>query len=104
MAEALDPAAALLRRAEFALLDVRDEQAFRAGHLAGSGSLPRAEFRTRRAELPPRDQPLLVLAATAAEAQAAAAELEALGFGRVTWLDAPLAALAGGLADRAPAA
>jgi len=100
---ALDPAAALARRAEFALLDARDEDAFRAGHLAGSGHLPRAAFRTRRAELPPREAPVLVVSGSAAEAAQAAAELESLGFAAVAWLDAPLASIPGGLDDRGPA-
>ena len=91
-------------RAGFAVLDVRDAAAFRRGHLAGSGHVPRAELRGRASELPPREHPTLVVAASAAEAEAAAADLERAGFARVAWLDAPLDALAGGLEDRGPAA
>ncbi|HEY2953781.1 MAG TPA: methyltransferase domain-containing protein [Candidatus Eisenbacteria bacterium] len=104
MTEALGPDAVCARRDAFAVLDVRAEAAFRAGHLAGSGHLPRAEMRVRSSELPPRHEPLLVVADDAEQAAAAAAELEALGFARVGWLEAPLASLEGGLADRGPAA
>ena len=100
----LPTAAVRERRGEFAVLDVREEASFRAGHLAGSGNVPRAELRTRTSELPPRDQPLLVVAADAGAAKSAAAELGAVGFASVSWLDAPLAALDGGLEDRGPAA
>ena len=101
---ALAPDAVRGRRADFSVLDVREEAAFREGHIAGSGHVPRSELRLRRSELPPREQPLLVVAAEGPEAAAAAAELNALGFASVAWLDAPLAALEGGLADQSPAA
>ena len=101
---ALAPDAVRGRRADFSVLDVREEAAFREGHIAGSGHVPRSELRLRRSELPPREQPLLVVAADGPEAAAAAAELNALGFASVAWLDAPLAALEGGLADQSPAA
>src|SRR5437870_3905104 len=101
---ALAPDAVRGRRADFSVLDVREEAAFRQGHIAGSGHVPRSELRLRRSELPPREQPLLVVAADGPEAAAAAAELNALGFASVAWLDAPLAALEGGLADQSPAA
>ena len=94
---ALDPGA-------FTLLDVRDEARFAAGHLAGSGHLPRAELVERRAELPPREQPVLVVADDPHEAAAAAVELEAMGYAATAWLDVPLGTLPGGHADRAPAA
>ena len=87
-----------------ALLDVRGEAAFAAGHLDGSGHLPRAELRERRAELPPRDQLVLTLADDPLEAAAAAAELDAMGYGAVEWLDVPLASLPGGHGGQAPAA
>jgi rhodanese-related sulfurtransferase len=101
---ALDPQAVSARIGGTAILDVRDQASFQAGHLAGAGHLPRAELHARRTELPPRDEPLLVAAASADEARAAAEELARLGYGQVDWLAAPLAALPGGLADRGPAA
>jgi tellurite methyltransferase len=100
---ALAPPAALARLAEVTILDVRDELAFAAGHLPGAGNLPRAEFRLRRTELPPREAPLLVVAVGPAEARAAGDDLTALGYTRVDWLDAPLSQLPGGLAERGPA-
>jgi len=86
------------------VLDARDPAAFARGHLRGAGSIPRAEFATRRTELPARDVPVLVVADSADDAHAAASDLEALGYIRVQWLDAPLAALPGGLTDQGPAA
>jgi SAM-dependent methyltransferase len=86
------------------LLDVRAEETFSAGHLTGSGNIPRGEFEARRTELPPRDTAVTVVSASGAEAEAAAADLERLGYSDVRWLDAPLAALPGGLADRGPGA
>ena len=85
------------------ILDVRDPASFARGHLAGAGHLPRDEFAARRTELPPRDACVLVVGESPEQARAAAADLEALGYARVDWLDAPLAALPAGLADRGPA-
>lgn len=93
-----------LRAPEFAVLDVRDEQSFARGHLPGSGHIPEQELIARRAELPPRDAPLLVVAADPARAAETATAIEVLGYPRVFYLDAPLTALPGGLADRGPAA
>lgn len=101
---ALSLGATSARLRDFAVLDVRDEAAFRAGHLAGSGHVPRSELRARTSELPRREAPLLVVAADVRDATAAAAELGRLGFANVSWLDAPLAALAGGLGSLGPAA
>jgi rhodanese-related sulfurtransferase len=88
----------------FTLLDVRTEALFADGHLAGSGHVPRAELVERRVELPPREQPVLVVADDTHEAVAAAAELEAMGYTGTAWLDVPLGRLPDGHADRAPAA
>ena len=85
-----------------AWLDVREPEAFAAGHAAGSGHLERAQFHERRAELPPRDRPLLVVADEPLAAAAAAAELEDMGYVEVGWLEVPLARLPGGLDDHAP--
>ncbi|HKQ59102.1 MAG TPA: rhodanese-like domain-containing protein, partial [Candidatus Eisenbacteria bacterium] len=59
---AIDPAAALAARDRI-VLDVREDDAFARGHLAGAGNLPRREFTERRTELPPRDAAVLVVAA-----------------------------------------
>ena len=102
-ARALDATEALAQRSDLAVLDVRDEAAFRAGHLAGSGHVPLAEFQARRAELPPRDAGVLVVADGSERAAEAAAALDGLGFAAVFWLAAPLSALPGGLDDPRPA-
>jgi rhodanese-related sulfurtransferase len=102
--EHISPAEAHARLGELTVLDVRDEAAFGAGHLAGAGNVPLAEFRPRRAELPPRETPVLVVADGADRGREAAGALEALGFTRVCWLAAPPGALEGGLASRGPAA
>lgn len=86
-----------------AVLDVRDEPAFAAGHLEGAGRLSPAEFEPRRAELPPRDAAVLVLDAQPQGAELAARALRALGYARVRWLAAPLDALPGARASRSPA-
>lgn len=102
----MKPLAALALPADlgsFALLDVREQAAFAAGHLAGSGHVPAAELRERRVELPARDAACLVLAGSPDDARAAAETLESLGYREVSWLDAPLAALPAGLASREPA-
>jgi len=100
----LDPDRALAQIDSRALLDARDEQAFAAGHLAASGHIPREDFVARRAELPPREVPVLVVAEDAARAAEAAEALEMLKYRDVAYLDAPLARLPGGRADRGPAA
>lgn len=87
-----------------AVLDVREADAFAAGHLAGAGHVPAAELAARRTELPPREAPLLVVAADAAAARAAAAAVAALGYRDVAWLDGAPDALPGGLADHGPPA
>ena len=99
---ALDPTSALALGTGVAVLDVRDQAAFAAGHPPGAGHLPRSAFEARRTELPPREVAMLVVAAGAGEARDAAADLEALGYSRVDWLDAPLASLPGGLSDTGP--
>ena len=76
-----------------AILDVRAEAAFAGGHLAASGHIPADALAGRRAELPPRHQPVIVVAETAAAARTAADTLRALGYADVSWLDAPILAL-----------
>lgn len=78
-----------------ALLDVRDETAFAAGHLDGSGNVPAAALKIRRPELPPHGHPVLVIADSAEAACDSARTLCALGYTAVAWLDAPLAELGG---------
>jgi tellurite methyltransferase len=102
--EPIDLQTAQSRATTFVVLDVRGPEGFARGHLAGSGHIPHAELTARRSELPPRDAAILVVAEEAAAAAAAAAAIEAFGYSAVSWLDAPLRALTGGLADHAPGA
>jgi len=83
----LDAAQALAERDGFAVLDVRDPDAFAAGHLARSGHLPLADLTARRGELPARDTAVLVIGADGVHARLAAEQLEALGYARTAWLD-----------------
>jgi SAM-dependent methyltransferase len=85
------------------VLDVREEEMFSRGHLPGAGNIPRAALEPRRTELPPRDAPLMVVGGSGDEARGAAAEIAALGYSDVRWLDAPVTARPE-CGDRAPAA
>jgi rhodanese-related sulfurtransferase len=100
----LDPALAIARRAELVVVDVRDEEAFRSGHLEGSGNVPLSQFKARRAELPPREAPVLVVGDDARRAREAAFALREHGFRRVHWLDAPTASIGSAATHRGPAA
>jgi len=100
---ALDARGAAARIGTCALLDVRDEREFMAGHLEGSGHLPAAELTDRRGELPPRDAEILVVAAAAAHAREAAEALEGLGYQHVAWLDGALSESAQDRLVRTPA-
>lgn len=102
--EPVDPRTVRSRAEPFVVLDTRAPEAFARGHLAGSGHIPHAELLARRSELPPREAAILVVAEDAAAAAAAAATIEAFGYPAVAWLDGSPGALAGGLADHAPAA
>jgi len=82
----LDREELLARRAEFVIIDVRDRASFDQGHIEGSGSLTIPEFRSRRAELPPRESRMLVVAEQVAQAEGGAAELETLAFADVHFL------------------
>ena len=62
------------------LLDARSREAFLRGHAPGAAHLPFSEWSARAAELPPREEPVDVVGATAAEAARLAADLAARGF------------------------
>ena len=86
------------------LLDTRDEAAFAQGHAAGAGRVTLAEFGPRRAELPAREAPVLVVDDAPGRARAAAEALAALGYAHVGWLERSLAAEPAGHVSSAPAA
>lgn len=86
------------------ILDTRDETAFARGHLEGAGRLSLEEFVPRRAELPSRDTPVIVVHEVAVHAREAAEALVSLGYERVAWLDRPLGGEAQGYGSRAAAA
>jgi SAM-dependent methyltransferase len=64
--------------------------------------LTELEWETRRSELPPRDQPVLVVAESAERARASAARLRSLGYSGAAGLEAELEDWAAAL-DRSPA-
>jgi SAM-dependent methyltransferase len=86
------------------LLDVRDEQAFALGHTEGAGRVALDEFSARRAELPARETPVLVVDESPARARAAAEALASLGYACATWLERRLSDEPTGQDSHAPAA
>jgi tellurite methyltransferase len=96
-------AGALAALPEARILDVRDEEAFAGGHIEGSGRISREEFGPRRAELPAREAPVLVVHESAARALEAAEALAAMGYVHAAWLDRPLGEEPGARASLAPA-
>jgi rhodanese-related sulfurtransferase len=100
----LDATGALAWLPGAVVLDVRAEDAFAAGHLAGAGRMSEEEFGPRRPELPPRTARVLVVHDEPARARAAARALMALEYRHVAWLSAPISELPGGCASREPSA
>jgi len=86
------------------LLDVREEQAFALGHAEGAGRVAFDEFSARRAELPARGTPVLVVDESPARARAAAEALASLGYACAAWLERRLSDEPAGRASHAPAA
>lgn len=84
------------------VIDVRETAAFAAGHLEGAGHVPLAQLATRRAELPAREQRILVIAEDADQALRGAQALEAMGYDGAMYLDAPCDALPGARAAHGP--
>lgn len=66
---------------DLVLLDVRDPQEFRAGHLPGAHSISRGmlEFRAQE-QLPSRERPIITYCATGARSLLAARTLKELGY------------------------
>src|SRR5258705_8221072 len=70
--EALSPERARARLGAGTWLDVRDDDAFAAAHLPGSGSVPLARWAERRHECPPHGRAIVVIADDPAAASEAA--------------------------------
>jgi SAM-dependent methyltransferase len=100
----IEPHEASRRLTEFAILDLRPEPEFQQGHVRGAGNVPLGQLQARRAELPPRETPVLVVATHHAEAECGAIVLETMEFAVIRWLAAPASTLRDGLADRGPGA
>ena len=96
-------AAAASRMAVFRIVDVRDTDAFAAGHLPAAGQCTTAMFGERRMELPSRLVPVVTVHDDPAQARAAADRLALLGFERIGWLDRALGDEPEGHASREPA-
>jgi len=71
------------------LLDARPRADFLRGHAPGAAHLPAAEWSARAAELPPREEPVDVVAGTPGEAARLAEELVARGFAHVRAASTP---------------
>jgi SAM-dependent methyltransferase len=71
------------------LLDARSREDFLRGHAPGAAHLPEAAWRTRAAELPPREDPVDLVADTPESAARLAEELVARGFAHARAADAP---------------
>jgi SAM-dependent methyltransferase len=63
-----------------ALLDVRDEAAFAAGHASGAANIPLEEFQARAHELPPKGVPVRIYDADPRRARAAVEALRDRGY------------------------
>lgn len=101
-------AQAMLAGGEVLLLDVREPDEYRAGHLAGAVNIPRGllEFRlSGEAALADTERPVLVYCKTSGRAALAAQVMQQMGFGKVTSLAGGFDAwVAAGLPVRQPPA
>lgn len=75
------------------LLDVREPDEWRAGHIAGARHLPMAEIPARVADLP-RDEPVVVLCRRGGRSAQVIAYLQGQGFSNLTNLDGGMQAWA----------
>lgn len=77
----LDPSAEAHRLVEAGalLLDVRTPAEFAAGHVAGAVNIPVQELRERLAELPAKEQPVVVYCRSGARSASATAMLREAG-------------------------
>lgn len=91
-------------RSDLHLLDVREDDEWQAGHIAGSQHIPLAELRAHLAEIP-KDRTVLAVCRSGSRSDAAARGLRTVGYtvenldgGVVAWARAglPLEAEGGG--------
>jgi len=83
MIRSIEPEAAeaLLQKKEAALLDVRTEEEYVSGHIAGSILLPVDEVAERaEALLPQKDRPVIVYCRSGRRSRMAAETLEQMGY------------------------
>jgi glyoxylase-like metal-dependent hydrolase (beta-lactamase superfamily II) len=84
----MDEARARLERGDFVLLDVREKDAFEAGHLPGARHLPRGQLELRvDKELPDPGARILTYCQYGKISTLAAATLRAMGYTRAVALD-----------------
>ena len=89
----MDEVASRLGNSEFVLLDVREKEAFEAGHLPGARHLPRGQLELRvNQAFPDPSVEILTVCEFGKISTLAAATLSELGFRRVTALDGGMAA------------
>jgi rhodanese-related sulfurtransferase len=66
-------------RADLHLLDVREDDEWRAGHIAGAQHIPLGQLRERLAEIP-KDRPILAVCRSGSRSESAARGLRTLGY------------------------
>ncbi len=77
-----------MNRRKAAVLDLRPEEAFKAGHLPGAKHAPASEIAARIEKLKlDRKNPLILVCETGASSRKAIAEVQKLGFAEVGTLD-----------------
>jgi rhodanese-related sulfurtransferase len=77
-----------INRRKAAVLDLRPEEAFKAGHLPGAKHVPANEMTTKIEKLKlDRKNPLILVCETGASSRKAIAEVQKMGFAEVGTLD-----------------
>jgi rhodanese-related sulfurtransferase len=77
-----------MNRRKAAVLDLRPEEAFKAGHLPGAKHVPSNEIATKLEKLKlDRKNPLILVCETGVSSRKAIAEVQKLGFAEVGTLD-----------------
>ncbi len=83
----------LINRENAVVLDLREANAFREGHIIGSKNFPESEFERNAQKLEQyRSQPIILVDAMGAKASVAALRLKKLGFEKVNILKGGISA------------